>query len=277
MHALVNDSIIINFNKVLFFWVRFTMEDGGKGNAITSTTMISTKTLEVKAHTKPYPDPEAKPESDPSIALFPIKKENQKHRTHVDQAAKYRECQKNHAASTGGHVVDGCCEFLAGGEEGTLAALKCAACNCHRSFHRKEVNGHRSSKQDQLMITPAFYSSNSPYKAMQPRGMHPTVEIGRRTSSSSEDMKKILSHRNQNGSMMMMMMMRKKKRVRTKINEEQKEKMKEFAERLGWRIQKKDEEEIDKFCKMVNLRRQVFKVWMHNNKQAMKRNCNTSE
>ncbi|CAH8268194.1 unnamed protein product [Arabidopsis lyrata] len=253
------------------------MELGGKCNAITSTTMIST---EVKPHTKPYPDPEeAKPDSDPSMALFPIKKENQKPKTRVDQAAKYRECQKNHAASTGGHVVDGCCEFMAGGEEGTLEAVKCAACNCHRSFHRKEVYGHMSSKQDQLIITPAFYSSNSSYKAMQTRGMHPTGEIGRRTSSSSEDMKKILSHRNQNidGKGLMMMMMRKKKRVRTKISEEQKEKMKEFAERLGWRMQKKDEEEIDKFCRMVNLRRQVFKVWMHNNKQAMKRNSNISE
>ncbi|KAG7633974.1 ZF-HD homeobox protein Cys/His-rich dimerization domain [Arabidopsis suecica] len=249
------------------------MELGGKCNAITTTTIIST---EVKPHTDP--EPEAKPESDPSMALFPIKKENQKPKTRVDQGAKYRECQKNHAASTGGHVVDGCCEFMAGGEEGTLGALKCAACNCHRSFHRKEVYGHMNSKQDyQLMITPAFYSSNSSYK---PRVMHPTGEIGRRTSSSSEDMKKILSHRNQNvdGKSLMMMMMRKKKRVRTKINEEQKEKMKEFAERLGWRMQKKDEEEIDKFCRMVNLRRQVFKVWMHNNKQAMKRNnSNISE
>ncbi|XP_010515469.1 PREDICTED: zinc-finger homeodomain protein 7-like [Camelina sativa] len=256
------------------------MEVGGKGNAITSTTMISTNTIEVKAHTKPFPDPEAKPESaDPSIALFPIKKETQKPRTRVDQPAKYCECQKNHAASTGGHVVDGCCEFLAGGEEGTFGALKCAACNCHRSFHKKEVYGH---KQDQMMITPAFYNSNSSYKAMQPRVMHPMGEIGRRTSSSSEDMKKILSHRNQNvdGRCLMMMMTtttrKKKKRVRTKINEEQKEKMKEFAERLGWRMQKKDEEEIDKFCKVVNLRRQVFKVWMHNNKQAMKRNSNTT-
>ncbi|CAL9246845.1 unnamed protein product [Arabidopsis halleri] len=252
------------------------MELGGKGNAITSPTMIST---EVKPHTKPYPDPEeAKPESDPSMALFPIKKEKQKPKTRVDQAAKYRECQKNHAASTGGHVVDGCCEFMAGGEEGTLGALKCAACNCHRSFHRKEMYGHMSSKQDQLIITPAFYSSNSSYKAMQTRGMHPTGDFGRRTSSSSEDMKKILSHRNQNvDGKGLMMMMRKKKRVRTKINEEQKEKMKEFAERLGWRMQKKDEEEIDKFCRMVNLRRQVFKVWMHNNKQAMKRNSNISD
>lgn len=254
------------------------MELGGKINAITSTTMIATKTLEVKPHTKPYQDPEAKPESDLSLAPFPIKKENKKPRTRGDQAVKYKECQKNHAASTGGHVLDGCCEFMACGEDGTLTALKCAACNCHRSFHRKEVYGQRSSKQDQVMTTPAFYSSNSSYKAMQPRGMYPTGEIiGRRTSSSSEDMKKILSHRNQNVDGKGLMMSIKKKRVRTKINEEQKKKMKEFAERLGWRMQKKDEEEIDKFCRMVNLRRQVFKVWIHNNKQAMKRNSVTSD
>ncbi|VVB05284.1 unnamed protein product [Arabis nemorensis] len=170
------------------------MELGGKGNAVTSTTtVISTKTIEViKPHTNP--DLEAKPESDP----FPVKKETQKPTTRGDQASKYRECQKNHAALTGGHVVDGCCEFMAGGEEGTLGSLKCAACNCHRSFHRKEVYGHRSNNQDQVMITPAFYCSSSSYKAMQPRGMHDTCEnIGRRTSSSSEDMRKILSHRNQ--------------------------------------------------------------------------------
>ncbi|CAA7019382.1 unnamed protein product [Microthlaspi erraticum] len=256
------------------------MELGGKCNAVTSTTMISTKTIEVKPHTSP--DPEAKPGSDPiSKSTTVFKKENGKPRTRGDQAEKYKECQKNHAALTGGHVVDGCCEFMPGGEEGTLGALKCAACNCHRSFHRKEAYGHRNSTQE--MITPAFYCSSSSYKGMQPRGVYPTNEIGRRTSSSSEDMKKVLSHRssqNINGNgLMMTMMMRKKKRVRTKIDEEQKEKMKEFAERLGWRIQKKDEEEIDKFCRTVNLRRQVFKVWMHNNKQAMKRrnNSNTSD
>ncbi|KAF0915406.1 hypothetical protein E2562_036103 [Oryza meyeriana var. granulata] len=56
---------------------------------------------------------------------------------------RYGECRRNHAASTGGHAVDGCREFIAAeGEEGTgtvaaAAALKCAACGCHRSFHRR--------------------------------------------------------------------------------------------------------------------------------------------
>ncbi|RHN46571.1 putative transcription factor ZF-HD family [Medicago truncatula] len=40
---------------------------------------------------------------------------------------RYLECQKNHAVSFGGHAVDGCCEFIAAGEEGTLEVAICAA------------------------------------------------------------------------------------------------------------------------------------------------------
>ncbi|KAK8926264.1 ZF-HD homeobox protein [Platanthera zijinensis] len=53
-------------------------------------------------------------------------------------AIRYTECRKNHAASIGGYAVDGCREFMASGEDGTAAALLCAACNCHRSFHKRE-------------------------------------------------------------------------------------------------------------------------------------------
>nr|GMC59623.1 zinc-finger homeodomain protein 2-like [Ipomoea batatas] len=53
---------------------------------------------------------------------------------------RYRECLKNHAVGIGGHAVDGCGEFMPAGEFGSLDALKCAACNCHRNFHRKEIN-----------------------------------------------------------------------------------------------------------------------------------------
>ncbi|XP_030930968.1 mini zinc finger protein 2-like [Quercus lobata] len=52
---------------------------------------------------------------------------------------RYAECQKNHAASVGGYAVDGCREFMASGEEGTNGALTCAACGCHRNFHKREV------------------------------------------------------------------------------------------------------------------------------------------
>ncbi|KAG8379187.1 hypothetical protein BUALT_Bualt07G0062200 [Buddleja alternifolia] len=57
----------------------------------------------------------------------------------IVRTIRYVECQKNHAANIGGYAVDGCREFMAGGEDGTAAALSCAACGCHRNFHRREV------------------------------------------------------------------------------------------------------------------------------------------
>lgn len=59
--------------------------------------------------------------------------------SNFERGVRYKECRKNHAASIGGYAVDGCREFMASGEEGTAAFLRCAACNCHRNFHRKEV------------------------------------------------------------------------------------------------------------------------------------------
>ncbi|KAI4346412.1 hypothetical protein L6164_007309 [Bauhinia variegata] len=55
------------------------------------------------------------------------------------RSVRYGECQKNHAANVGGYAVDGCREFIASGEEGN-AALTCAACGCHRNFHKREVD-----------------------------------------------------------------------------------------------------------------------------------------
>ncbi|KAL6520386.1 mitotic fidelity of chromosome transmission-related protein [Orobanche minor] len=55
------------------------------------------------------------------------------------RTVRYGECQKNHAANVGGYAVDGCREFMPCGEEGTSGALTCAACGCHRNFHRRLV------------------------------------------------------------------------------------------------------------------------------------------
>ncbi|KAL6350673.1 hypothetical protein AAG906_028125 [Vitis piasezkii] len=60
------------------------------------------------------------------------------------KSVSYGQCQKNHAAKSGGYAVDGCREFMASGEEGTREALKCAACGCHRNFHRREVDADQS-------------------------------------------------------------------------------------------------------------------------------------
>ncbi|MFS7912290.1 putative transcription factor ZF-HD family [Helianthus anomalus] len=58
----------------------------------------------------------------------------------VIRTVHYGQCLKNHAANIGRYAVDGCREFMANGEEGTRDALTCAACGCHRNFHRRDVD-----------------------------------------------------------------------------------------------------------------------------------------
>ncbi|XVF15768.1 hypothetical protein REPUB_Repub09cG0184900 [Reevesia pubescens] len=216
---------------------------------------------------------------------------------------RYRECLKNHAANKGGHVVDGCGEFMPSGEDGTPEALKCAACECHRNFHRKEING-------ESQYAPSCYYAYNPNKnntrrenvtvhPAPPPQLHPQqptpqkFSLGLSTStpstmpispvmmnfggggsggcpaeSSSEGLN--MFHSNAGGQYSSHPQSS-KKRFRTKFNQEQKDKMMEFAEKLGWRIQKQDEQEVQQFCAQVGVKRQVFKVWMHNNKQTMKK------
>lgn len=56
----------------------------------------------------------------------------------IVRQVKYGKCCRNLACRIGGHVVDGCTEFVASGAEGTREAMTCATCGCHRNFHMKE-------------------------------------------------------------------------------------------------------------------------------------------
>ncbi|KAL8459016.1 hypothetical protein ACS0TY_035643 [Phlomoides rotata] len=187
----------------------------------------------------------------------------------------YRECQKNHAANIGGNVTDGCGEFMPSGDDGTLEALKCAACNCHRNFHRKEHHGGDGSAMlHALHLTPPVPSPHHHRlggaaanwgSAAQPVQMAFGSGGGGGTDSSSEEMNFNAYHSNavappppQFGGA--------KKRFRTKFTAEQKEKMMAFAVKIGWRIPREDDSELQRFCSEVGVKRQVFKVWMHNNK-----------
>lgn len=60
-----------------------------------------------------------------------------------------------------------------------------------------------------------------------------------------------------------------KKRFRTKFTQEQKDRMLDFAEKVGWRIQKHDEQAVQQFCQDIGVKRRVLKVWMHNNKNTL--------
>lgn len=192
-------------------------------------------------------------------------------------------------------MVDGCGEFMPGGEEGTPQFLRCAACDCHRNFHRKETDGEPQTNVLNYYAYPPTNKSNnnnsqslilSPHHFPPPQaslhhhtrfsgGSFPPLMMafgagGVAAESSSEDLN-MCNEVGGQGSVLVGGNSSNKKRFRTKFSQEQKERMMEFAEKLGWRIQKHDEQEVNQFCNQVCVKRQVFKVWMHNNKQAMKK------
>ncbi|KAF8716110.1 hypothetical protein HU200_026382 [Digitaria exilis] len=205
------------------------------------------------------------------------------HAAPPEAAVRYHECLRNHAAALGGHVVDGCGEFMPGAGTGD-DALKCAACGCHRSFHRKD-DGHRRhqlllpapappppppvtptpSRVPLLLPPPHPYaaagSSHPHYAPLFPYHGTPSGSGGTTTESSSEERGPPHAAAAAQGHL-------RRKRFRTKFTPEQKEQMLAFAERLGWRMQKQDEALVQQFCEQVGVRRQVFKVWMHNNKHS---------
>ncbi|MBA0676479.1 hypothetical protein Goari_017955, partial [Gossypium aridum] len=170
---------------------------------------------------------------------------------------------------------------------GTLEALKCAACDCHRNFHRKEVDGETQQfgGRRSLMLNPLQLPPPLPSPTMlhhhhhhhqkytsPPSAMVTPMNVafgGGGTESSSEDLNMYQSNPEGMAAAAPPYVLS-KKRFRTKFTQEQKDKMLELAEKLGWRINKQDEDEVEKFCAEYGVKRQVFKVWMHNNKNVKK-------
>ncbi|TYG72785.1 hypothetical protein ES288_D04G048800v1 [Gossypium darwinii] len=157
---------------------------------------------------------------------------------------RYKERLKNHAVAIGGNATDGCGEFMPNGKEGSLEALICSACNCHRNFHRKETECSGCCPSDyggKLMLG----HLQSYMLRSSPQPMTVSYKGGG-------------------------------KRFRTKFSQAQKEKMLSFAEKAGWRIQKLDENVVQQFCQEIGIKRRVLKVWMHNNKQSFANKNNIS-
>ncbi|KAJ4840221.1 hypothetical protein Tsubulata_007502 [Turnera subulata] len=196
------------------------------------------------------------------------------------QRPRYRECLKNHAVGIGGHALDGCGEFMAAGAEGTLDALKCAACNCHRNFHRKEPSDSSSPAAGEMFFQGGGHHAHhqhhhpfpqfAPYYRTPAGYLHlasPPLQQHQRplalpSTSDREDQEEDVSNPSGGG-------LSSRKRFRTKFSQEQKERMLELAERLGWRIQKHDEAVVQQFCNETGVKRHVLKVWMHNNKHTL--------
>ncbi|XP_028805005.1 zinc-finger homeodomain protein 3-like [Neltuma alba] len=216
---------------------------------------------------------------------------------------KYRECLKNHAASMGGNATDGCGEFMPSGEEGTLEALTCSACHCHRNFHRKEIEGHDEQQHQhdyhhhhhhqylhhpyrlggrKLLLPPPAAETMAyptpPGNILPSRMIMPYNVMGSHYSSLpsdlSDDQEDHPHPDPHHGMMKPHHHHQNKKRFRTKFTQEQKEKMLSFAERVGWKIQKQEESVVQQFCQEIGVKRRVLKVWMHNNKHNLAKKIN---
>ncbi|XP_055806125.1 zinc-finger homeodomain protein 9-like [Solanum dulcamara] len=191
----------------------------------------------------------------------------------------YRECLKNHAANLGTHAVDGCGEFLPiqAANPADPTSLKCAACGCHRNFHRRDPEepppiataaieyqphhrhhpppprGDHSSPNSPSPppISSAYYPASAPHMLLAlSAGFSGEKNPNPPTSTTPVPVA------NSNG----------RKRFRTKFTPDQKIKMLEFAERVEWKMQKRDEDLVNNFCNEIGVEKGVLKVWMHNNK-----------
>ncbi|KAG2579016.1 zinc-finger homeodomain protein 10-like [Panicum virgatum] len=231
----------------------------------------------------------------------------------------YRECLKNHAASLGGHALDGCGEFMPSPEADPAdpGSLRCAACGCHRNFHRRV---HEAPPSPPLLALPPPppQPSAAPHVARDaraPRGEEapedrlPAAAFDDETESSDEEGSDFDEDRPLSplpapvvgmpgylppaphmhlalgtgvpGASTPVAAPRPpappgpagspgaaaaRKRFRTKFSPEQKQRMQALSERLGWRLQKRDEAVVDESCREIGVTKGVFKVWMHNNK-----------
>ncbi|CAD6245187.1 unnamed protein product [Miscanthus lutarioriparius] len=192
-----------------------------------------------------------------------------------ETAGVYRECLKNHAASLGGHALDGCGEFMPSPEADPAdpSSLRCAACGCHRNFHRQLAE---LPPPPPLLALPPPPPPPPPPLALDDRLPasfdEETEEESDEGSDFDED--RPLSPPPPPASLGPMPAApgtvpgaaAARKRFRTKFSPEQKQRMQALSERLGWRLQKRDEAVVDECCQEMGVTKGVFKVWMHNNK-----------
>ncbi|KAK4710485.1 hypothetical protein R3W88_004998 [Solanum pinnatisectum] len=255
---------------------------------ITTTTTTTVKTPEAEIETptqiqklKPFPFSNGVLKRKSSF-------HHNHHHPHHPVVVIYRECLKNHAASLGGHAVDGCGEFLPSptANPSDPTSLKCAACGCHRNFHRREP------EEPVVIPSPPIATAVLEY---QPHHRHhpplpPPLQVpcGDHSSPNSPSPPPISSayypasaphmllalsagfsgEKNQNPTSAPLANSNRRKRFRTKFTPDQKVKMLEFAERVGWKMQKRDEDLVSNFCNEIGVEKGVLKVWMHNNKNT---------
>ncbi|KAK7394503.1 hypothetical protein VNO78_15032 [Psophocarpus tetragonolobus] len=215
-----------------------------------------------------------------------LKRHPHHHHPPISTAITYKECLKNHAANLGGHALDGCGEFMPS-PTATVAdpsSIKCAACGCHRNFHRREP-------EEPPIASTTHVIEYQPHHRHHPPPPFPTAVASTRSPNSASPPPISSSYYPSAPHMLLALSAGlaappestaapsatlTRKRFRTKFSQEQKEKMHKFAEKVGWKMQKRDDDLIHDFCNEVGVDRSVLKVWMHNNKNTFAKKDTTN-
>ncbi|XP_073146699.1 zinc-finger homeodomain protein 11-like [Henckelia pumila] len=189
-------------------------------------------------------------------------------------AVTYKECMKNHAATLGGHAVDGCGEFMLSpsSTKADPTSLTCAACGCHRNFHRRDpaeasptnvstppfLDFRHPPPPRRSSLSPSPPPPQQPYSQLAPH-MLMTLSSAVAAEEQAHQAAPVTPIAGNPA---------RRKRFRTKFSHEQKEKMQAFSENLGWKMQGCDRAAVEEFCRGIGVAKGVLKVWMHNNKST---------
>ncbi|GKV08730.1 hypothetical protein SLEP1_g20322 [Rubroshorea leprosula] len=242
------------------------------------------------------------PESETPTRILPSKFTNgvlKRHHAHHHHHAPpivitYKECLKNHAATLGGHALDGCGEFMPSSSATPTdpTSLKCAACGCHRNFHRREPDDppsttitatieyqphHRHHPPPPAPASQRSPNSSSPppiSSSYYPSAPHMLLALSGGLSAPPDGTitnSHFPANLNLSAGGVTNAGLNSKKRFRTKFSPIQKEKMFQFAEKVEWKMPKRDDELVQEFCSEIGVDRGVLKVWMHNNKNTLGR------
>ncbi|GKE04901.1 zinc-finger homeodomain protein 9-like protein [Tanacetum coccineum] len=227
-------------------------------------------TVTTAATTVKTPDPESEPPKQQQQLIPPpftngvLKRHKpfNHHQLSPPIVVTYKECLKNHAATMGGHAVDGCGEFMPSPSSSPSipTSLKCAACGCHRNFHRRDHEHPPSPPPIQHLLEyqphhrhqpppPPLTATTSPLNSPSP----PPISSSYYPSSAPHMLLALGSETNNHNHYSSPMSG--KKRFRTKFTQAQKEKMHEIASKVGWKMQKRDEDLINGFCNEIGVDR----------------------
>ncbi|CAN4110698.1 unnamed protein product [Withania somnifera] len=184
---------------------------------------------------------------------------------------KYLECMHNYAATSMGYVLDGCGEFCPTGAPGTPESFICAACQCHRNFHRKmevEEEVEAGLELPNLSVNhpryggPVVVIDNPIQRLRHPRQMFDKNNVGTKMEMDEGDIE-VADQSN---------FKRKKNTsssVRMKLNPYQKERIWAFAEEvMGWRWAGNNEQVIP-FCSEIGITPEFLKNWINNNRRRI--------